>query len=172
MVSSSEKSVSRNLSEQFPVLYQNRYCDQEEFSIALFSSENHYKSVRFNKPFLLSNFNTKDYLPNAFETTSCIDKKILNETKFKSVGNGADIYFYNQQLSDDTQYYSRRYSVSVSMYSSATKSWKNLPVINDEHSTYDMCSFMQKLFLFGLKFSPLFSGNRKHCMFYDKKVNS
>ena len=167
------KSSDRNLSDQFPILYQNRFCDQKEFSIAVFSCESDSRKIRFDKPFLLSNFDTNEYLPNVIakpcEKTTCGPKTLVKNKKFKSLGYGADIYFYNQCVLEDTTSYNRRYLTSTSMYSFANKNWKNLPAIVDEQSTYYACSFMQKLFLLCEKNTQSVKGNT--CVFYDKKTN-
>ena len=56
---SSFKAFSKNLSDQFHVLYQNRYCDQKEFSIGVFSDDGYGGEVKKNKSFVLKRFDTK-----------------------------------------------------------------------------------------------------------------
>ena len=36
----SVENSSKKFSDLFPILYQNRYCDQDDFSIAVFGGEN------------------------------------------------------------------------------------------------------------------------------------
>ena len=168
MLSSFNKSVSRSLSDRFPVLYQNRFCDQKEFSIAVFSGEINDENVRLNKPFLLRNFNTKDSLPikfgKSYETISCSARTFKKFNKFKVVCNGASIYIVNQHIQDDTTSFGIEFSTSVIMYSFANKRWKKLPTVIEEKSAYCVCSFMQKLFLLGDSDSHL-------VMFYDIQTN-
>ena len=62
-MSSSFNKFGKTLSDQFPVLYQHRYCDQEEFSIGVFSNDIHSGYLLTHRHFLLNNFDTKTYLP-------------------------------------------------------------------------------------------------------------
>ena len=62
-MSSSFNKFGKTLSDQFPVLYQHRYCDQEEFSIGVFSNYNYSGDESNHKRFLINNFETKTYLP-------------------------------------------------------------------------------------------------------------
>ena len=50
---SSFKKIGKSLSDQFPVLYQHRYCDQEEFSIGVFSNDNFSGDASNHKHYLL-----------------------------------------------------------------------------------------------------------------------
>ena len=47
----SVENSTTNLSDEFPVLYQTRYCDQEDFSIAVFDGETDSKNETCYKPF-------------------------------------------------------------------------------------------------------------------------
>ena len=136
------KKNSRSVSEQFPVLYQNRYCDQEEFSIAVFNGESHSRNVESYKPFLLNNFDTKTYLPS------------LPKPEFgcKVVSIGSDIYVLCQV---------KHNLLSILKYSSSTKTWNKLPELKNVNPIYHVCSFMQKVFII--------SGN-KRCVFYNKNT--
>ena len=123
------KSFSRNLSDQFPVLYQNRYCDQEEFSIGVFSDDFYSRNFSKCRPFLLNSFDTKMYLPS------------LPVPKYgcKAVSSGSDIYVLGQ--------FKNHKSPSVFKYSFSTKTWGKLPVLEEVNSCSYLCSFMQKLFI-------------------------
>ncbi len=92
------------------------------------------------------------------ETISRSLKTFIKENKLKSVGNGANIYFFNQQVVEGIGCFSTR--CSVNLYSSATKNWINVPATIDEKFTYSICSFMQKLFLFCADDLQTFSGYR------------
>ena len=142
------KTLSKNLSDQFPVLYQNRYCDQEEFSIGLFSNNYYNEDFSIFKLYLLNNFDTKTYVPS------------LSKPKYgcKAVSIGSDIYVLGQNKDHN--------SLSFEKYSSSTKSWKTLPLLNTlEEELYYMCSFMQKVFIITEKHSDTPS------MFYDDQTN-
>ena len=111
----------KNLGERLPVLYKSRYCDQENFEIAAFSSENNGKDICLDKPVLLSSFDTKENLPSKITKSSdrasyksrvlerkfksksivySIDSKSVGaKGNLKSVGVGSDIYLLYQHLS-------------------------------------------------------------------------
>ena len=82
-MSFSVKNVTINKSNQFPILYQTRYCDQESFSIAVFDAENNRKH---DKPFLLRNFDTKVYLPSLPR----------HQYGCEAIGSGSSIYLLDQ----------------------------------------------------------------------------
>ena len=48
---SSFKTFAKSLNDQFPVLYQHRYCDQEEFSIGVFGDDNYSGDASNHKHF-------------------------------------------------------------------------------------------------------------------------
>ena len=143
---SSVKTPSKNLSDQFHILYQNRYCDQEEFSIGLFSDAYYSGDVSTFKPFLLKNFDTKMYLPS------------LSRTNFecKAVSIGSEIY-----VSGDFDDYS---TLSFVRYSSSTKTWFKLPETKELKPGYYMSSFMQKVFIIN-------EFNYENSWYYDIKTN-
>ena len=105
-------SIEKKLCDEFLVLYQNRYCDQEDFSIAVYCGENGSKNELYDKPFTLNNFCTKICLPNLIKT----------ENECKAIASGSDIYV--------TDKYQVSYSHSVKLYFSSTKRWKILPSLN------------------------------------------
>ena len=72
----------RNFSDVFPILYQNRYCDQEDFSIAVFGGENDKNYEQYDRPFLLNNFDIKIYVPSVLK----------QKNGCKAVASGSDIY--------------------------------------------------------------------------------
>ena len=149
----SVENSSKYFSDQFHILYQNRYCDQKEFSIGVFGAENDRKNVLYNKPFLLNNFDTKVYLSSVLK----------RQFGCKAIASGSDIY-----LLDD---YKVGISYSVMMYSPSTDNWKSLPSLKNLRRSYCVCVFMQKLFVVSGKH---YSGLRetsydRSCMFYDKR---
>ena len=103
-MSSFVNKYGKRLRARFPLLYKNRYCDQEDFSIAVFGGEND------NKNFILRNFDTKVYLPSLSKRTH----------GRKEIASGSEIFLTDQ--SDDWHSI-----ISVKKYSSSTRSWKILP---------------------------------------------
>ena len=103
-----------NLSDQFPILYQNRHCDQDDFSIAVFGSEDDTEDARYERPFLLNNFDTKVYLPSVFK----------NQYGYEAISSGSDIYLLDDYKVGDSSF--------INMYSSSTNSWNRLPPLNKE----------------------------------------
>ena len=47
------------MSDKYPDLYQHRFCDQEDFSIAVCVEENDNENISYDKPFMLNNCDTK-----------------------------------------------------------------------------------------------------------------
>ena len=47
----SVENSRKNLSDQFRILYQSRYCDHEDFNIAVFGSESDSKNGMYDRPF-------------------------------------------------------------------------------------------------------------------------
>ena len=127
-MASSFKKYNKKLSYQFPILYQNRYCDQEEFSIGVFSDDNHSGDVSTFKPYLLNNFD-KVYLPGLS----------LHKYEYKAVSIGSDIYVLN--LLEDYCW------LSIEIYSSSTKTSPALPLLKEIIPIYYVSSFMQKVFV-------------------------
>ena len=109
---------SNNLSDEFPILYQNRYCDQEDFSIAVFGSGSDKNNRLYDKPFLLNNFDTKLNLPSV----------IKHKYGRKVISSGSDIYLIDKHGVGDTS--------SIKLYSSSTNNWKNLPSLNIPKISY------------------------------------
>ena len=111
-------------------MYQNRFCDQEEFSIGVLSDDFLSGYIPSFKPFLLNNFETKTYLPS-------LSNPVYGR---KAVSFGCDIYVLGKYEYND--------SLSFKKYSVSTKSWKLLPFLNTiEEDYFYMCSFMQKVFI-------------------------
>ena len=153
-MSFSVENFTRTLSDHFTVLYQNRYCDQEDFSVAVFGGGCSNKNIRYKRPFLLNNFDTKVYLPSLLK----------HHYACKVVASGSDIYVtYNFEVSD---------SHSVKLYSSSTNSWKYLPSVIEQTINYCICSFMQKLFVIGGRDTYDKFDRKDTCMFYDKQSGS
>ena len=64
------------------MLYQNRYCDQDDFSIAVFGGENNSNNEMYDRPFPLKRFDTKVYLPRVS----------IQQYGCKAIASGSDIY--------------------------------------------------------------------------------
>ena len=139
------KKLSRSVSDQFSVLYENRYCDQEDFSIAVLSAKSNSEDESNNKPFLLNNLNTKMYLPNL----------PLPKNSLKATSSGSDIFVLGQFEDNNTLGFKR--------YSCFTKTWNKLPSLKKESLNYYVCSFMQKLFVI------CGTSNNRLCVFYDNQ---
>ena len=98
------KKIGRTLSDQFSVLYQHRYCDQEEFSIGVFCNDSYSGDVSNHKHFLLKNFDTKTYLPSL----------PIPKYDCKTVASNSTAYFADDS---DENYY----MLSVEKYSFSQK---------------------------------------------------
>ena len=128
----------KNFGEQFPVLYRSRYCEQENFEIAAFSSEYNENDVCLDKPVLLSSLDTEERLPslmtNSSDTTSYKSStrkrgKVLKSKKrnrrkrqsfarkdnLKSVGVCCDIYLLYQRSDGKRYYHTETYFNSTSV---------------------------------------------------------
>ena len=141
---------ARNLGDQFSALYQNRYCNQEDFSIAVFGGDREHK-FHF-KPFLLKNFDTKVYLP----------RPPKHQYGCEAIASGSDIYLENQYREGEPN--------SVELYLPSNYSWKDLHSLKVKQWFYCTCSFMQNLFIISGRYP---SGKYdKSCIFYDKQSGS
>ena len=152
---SSSKTIDRSLSDQFPVLYQHRYCDQEEFSIGVFSCDNYSEDVSKPKHFLLNNFDTKLYLPS------------LSIPKFdcKAVASSSNVYLAGQLYGDDN-------TLSVEKYSFSTNNWNKVALLEGViELRYEVCSFMQKVFVISGAGYEEPSLLEKPSWFYNKDTN-
>ena len=144
---SSFKPSGRTLNDQFPVLYQHRYCDQEEFSIGVFSNDIHSGDSLTHRHFLLNNFDTKTYLP----TLPIYDRK--------AIACSSTVYFAGELEGHDN-------TLSVVKYSFSTKCWNKLPLLEGVlKRRYKVCSFMQKVFVISE------GGYKKPSWFYNKDIN-
>ena len=113
---------SNLLSDKYPDLYKHRFCDQEDFSIAICGGENDNGRIVYNRPFVLNNFETKVYLP------SYLKPRYVNNL----VSNSSNLYVagYNE----------------IKKYSYSSKIWNKLPELS-YYDYYCICCFMQKLFV-------------------------
>ena len=140
------KAFSNYLSDQFPVLYQNRYCDQKELCISFFSDYNYSRDISTLKPYLLNNFDTKTYLLT------------LSKLKYdcKVVTIGRDIYVLGHFIDYNT--------LSVVKCCSLTKSWFKLPETKEVEQGYYVSYFIQKVFI-------IIESNYENSWYYDIKTN-
>ena len=116
------------------VLYENRFCNQDEFDVVLcggrksnYSPTNEVvklKAPTFQTPYKLTPMLT----PRSFSETAVI---------------GSDIYV----LGGCKKYYD--WTSSFEMYFSETKQWKSLTSFLDETIHYSVCSFMKRIYAVG-----------------------
>ena len=139
---SNSDNCNNLLSDKYPDLYQHRFCDQEDFSIVICGGENDNENLGYDRPFLLTNFNTKTYLP----------RQCQSKYGYTIVSNASDLYVVGDR--------------EVKSYSYSSKIWNNLPDIPYSIS-HCVCSFMQKCYIIiGRYLRNFFS-----CKFYDKINN-
>ena len=124
------KKIGRTLSDQFSVLYQHRYCDQEEFSVGVFSNDSYSGDATNKKHFLFNNFDTKTYL-------TILPIPIYD---CKAIACGSTVYFSGHSEEDYK-------TLSIVKYSFSTKTLSFLPLLERVIINYKVCSFKQKLFI-------------------------
>ena len=108
------------LSFKYPNLYQQRFCDQEDFSIVICRGDN--ARVEYDRPFLLKKFESKVYLPMF----------LMPYTGYKLVSSISDLYVVGNH--------------EVKRYSYSSKIWYKL----SGSLYFDgccICSFLQQLFV-------------------------
>ena len=122
------------------VLYQNRYCDQQGFSILVCGGKDkNNKST--NKVFEVN-------IPS-FAVTEFPSMVNPHYPYYKSqlVNVNNDIFAISHSLELNVNL---QYSVtSVEIYSDKNKTWKYQYVKTDEKELYSVCSFMKQLFVIG-----------------------
>ena len=124
------KNSKTNFTEQFPVLYQNRFCDQKEFSIAMIGGEIKRKSNGGNKPFLLNNFDSKVYLPTLPVLKLTLSEWDRLDCECKAVSSGSDIYLVADRRKVNC-------TSRFKKYSSKNISWNSL--LNRIEKTFNFC---------------------------------
>ena len=146
--------LKKPMNNQFLVLYQNRFCDQEDLSIVVIGGENESKNANFVKPFLIHNFDfcNKQYFPS-------FSKSRYDRNTVAPVTSGSDIYIVDDYEVSD------KHPVKINCYSA--NSWKNLPPVLEKRTNFCICSYMQKLFVIGGHDGC--GSYAKSCMFYDKR---
>ena len=133
----------KQTSHQFSVLYQARYCAQEDISIAVCKDG---IINMLDHPFSLKNFNISDC---SLLATNCDSKLVVNST---------NLYLFNT-YNKNTLFYK---------FSESSKSFNVLPSILDERSRFSVCSFMQKIIVIGGSNS---NESINSCMAYNCKIN-
>ena len=114
------------LSSKFSVLYQARYCAQEDISLVV--CKDGIINI-LDHPFSLKNF-----------TSNISDCSLLETNRdSKLVVCGSDLYL----IGESEQNY------SFVKFSESSKSFKVLPSISDKRSGFCVCSFMQKIIVIG-----------------------
>ena len=110
----------KQTSSKFSVLYQARYCAQEDISLVVCKDG---IINMLDHPFSLKNFNISDC---SLLATNCDSKLVVNST---------NLYLFNT-YNKNTLFYK---------FSESSKSFNVLPSILDERSRFSVCSFMQTI---------------------------
>ena len=148
-MNSSVDNSHRNFSDLYPILYQNRHCDQEDFGIAVVDGSTHRYC---DKPYVLNNFDTEVHFTGLLKQKS----------------------YCKADLSISDSYVAYRYKVSSSSFVMESTSlniiWKCLLSLKEERINYCILTFMDKLFIVGGKYWSGIYIYSKACMFYDKQT--
>ena len=128
------------------VLYQARYCAQEDISIALCKKK---KIKILDHPISFKNFERRkrDFFSSIIDRSS------------KSVVSGSNLYCLFSE---------KKQKFSFAKFSKSSESLNFLPSVLDERSSFCVCSFMKKIFVLG-GYESMESINS--CMAYDCKRN-
>ena len=136
--------TNKMFNEKNSVLYQTRYCAQEDFTIALCT----HRSVRkLEPPFNLNNYRVSKQLGVFF-------KKKYNS---KIVASGTDLFLISES----------RKQCTVEKYSESSGNKNILPPLIDRRFNFCVCSFMHKIYVIGGCRKTL--ENIYTCMCYDIK---
>ena len=117
------------------VLYENRYCDQDGFSILVCGGEN--KNAALNDVYELKG---PDFMPTKFP--SMLEPRSLCETAVIS----SDIFVVGSYFSNNV---ARVTSCSVEIFSKKTKTWCYKTQLPDNRRSFRICSFKQNLYIIG-----------------------
>ena len=133
--------------EKTYVLYETRYCAQDDYSIAVCTKE----SVR------------KLELPlniNSYGVSKQLDIFMEKKYKCKIVASGTDLFLISKS----------RKHCTFEKYSESSKTNIVLPSMLDRRSYFCVCSFMQKIYVIGGEGENFYSSFAS-CMCYDIKSN-
>ena len=135
----------KQLSLQTSVLYQARYCAQEDISVVVFK-DGIIKTLE--SPFCLTNFTSSKPVCSSLETSR--DSKL--------VVSGSRLYVLGESQK----------KASFVKFSESSKSWNVLPSLPDERSRFCVCSFTQKIIVVGGNKNHV---SVNSCMAYSSKCN-
>ena len=141
---------NQSLCEQYPVLYQNRYCYQEDVDVIIFKRNSVTGYV--DELLKIKGMN--------FSTYKCVPMREVKRYFGKAV-IGQDIYVVNRHNS------SRNFGI-VQTYSTRSDNWKTTTELLDIRHDFCVCSFKQNLFLIGGIFTYKFLNE---CLEYDVNDN-
>ena len=137
------------------VLYQNRYCDQQEFGVVLCGCRN-TKTRRLSEHVVELKGEKITSLPSMLKVKSACQSAVI----------GSNVY----NVTDDQNYDS---DPSIEVFS--TNNWKYLTSIPNHKKDFTLCSFMQQLFFIsGTAEIPEYCSRRYHvydCLSFDPKSN-
>ena len=133
------------------ILYQNRFCEQENFDVIVSGSTNvlERESLRLNS----RNFDKIETIYNS-KTHSSSDRTICERSNVWTVCSRLDVKGVSERRS------------SFRIYIDKTDQWVNVVQIPDCRGNFSACSFMKNIYVFGG-----FAEKRaiKSCYKYDTK---
>ena len=131
----------KQTSSKFSVLYQARYCAQEDINLIVCKDG----IIKVFEP------------PLSFTSGKPVCYLLKTNRDSKLVVSGSNLYLFGENERNS----------SFVMYSESSKSYKILPPILDERSEFCVCSFMQKIIVIGgLNYNEYLNS----CMAYDTKT--
>ena len=134
-----------------PVLYENRYCNQDEFNFVICGGKSKGKLTNEVTELKGPDFNTSVQLTSMITPRSCGESAVI----------GSDIYVLGG-YDTNTGWIS-----SFEMYSTKKKQWKSLTCFTEKKDNYSVCSFMKSVYVIG-GYSEKY-GFLKHCLMYSKE---
>ena len=114
------------------VLYNNRYCNQDDFNILICGGRNHGKPVR--NCFLINPFN--------FSKTKELPSMLEPRYYCQTVAISSDLFVAGGYSSDGK-------SNSIEMFSYKNKAWKNIDFPLNKLYKFCVCSFNKMLYIIG-----------------------
>ena len=115
-------------SVKFSILYENRYCNQDEFDIYVF--EGRSKSSSTNEVFTIS-------CPDLKTSVECSLISAQRKSK-KPILIGSDAYLLHRDCHN-----------TFDVYSKNTKNFKELKSLNKQLGNFSVCSFMSSVYVIG-----------------------
>ena len=131
------------------VLYENRYCNQEDFDIVVCGGEN--KNSVTNE--------VTELKGPCFENSKTLRPMKTKRSSSKTAVVGSDIYVLGGYVGNVN------WTSSFEVYSARSKHWKKLEPIHEKLKYYCACSFMKSIYVIGG------SGNKKDCYKFETTKN-